>query len=53
VEKAKNLGYTEPNPWDDLNGLDIARKLIILARYAGFEVDINDVKVNPLIDEKY
>lgn len=39
VKKAKELGYTEPDPRDDLNGLDVARKLTILARLAGLEVD--------------
>ena len=39
VLKAKNLGYTEPDPRDDLNGLDVARKLVILARLAGVEVE--------------
>ncbi|CCC13133.1 unnamed protein product [Sordaria macrospora k-hell] len=39
VAKAKELGYTEPDPRDDLNGLDVARKLTILARYAGLEVE--------------
>lgn len=38
VKKAKELGYTEPDPRDDLNGLDVARKLTILARLAGLEV---------------
>ncbi|PBP26985.1 homoserine dehydrogenase [Diplocarpon rosae] len=39
VKKAKELGYTEPDPRDDLNGLDVARKLTILARLAGLPVD--------------
>jgi len=39
VKKAKELGYTEPDPRDDLNGLDVARKLIILARLVGLEVE--------------
>ena len=39
VKKAKELGYTEPDPRDDLNGLDVARKLVILARLAGLEVE--------------
>jgi len=39
VKKAKELGYTEPDPRDDLNGLDVARKLTILARIAGLEVE--------------
>jgi len=39
VQKAKDLGYTEPDPRDDLNGLDVARKLVILARLAGLKVE--------------
>ncbi|OAA61172.1 homoserine dehydrogenase [Niveomyces insectorum RCEF 264] len=38
VAKAKELGYTEPDPRDDLNGMDVARKLTILARLAGLPV---------------
>lgn len=39
VKNAKDLGYTEPDPRDDLNGLDVARKLTILARLAGLRVE--------------
>ena len=39
VKKAEELGYTEPDPRDDLNGLDVARKLTILARLSGLTVD--------------
>ncbi len=39
VAKAKDLGYTEPDPRDDLNGLDVARKLVILARVAGLAIE--------------
>lgn len=39
VKKAKELGYTEPDPRDDLNGLDVARKLTILARLTGLKVE--------------
>ena len=39
VKKAKSLGYTEPDPRDDLNGLDVARKLTILARLAGLPIE--------------
>lgn len=38
VVKARDLGYTEPDPRDDLNGLDVARKLTILARLSGLNV---------------
>lgn len=39
VNTAKELGYLEPDPRDDLNGMDFARKVTILARIAGFEVE--------------
>jgi homoserine dehydrogenase len=39
VKKAKELGYTEPDPRDDLNGLDVARKLTVLARLSGLPVE--------------
>ncbi|KZZ94646.1 homoserine dehydrogenase [Ascosphaera apis ARSEF 7405] len=39
VAEAKKLGYTEPDPRDDLNGMDVARKCTILARIAGLEVE--------------
>ncbi|TWU75077.1 hypothetical protein ED733_006783 [Metarhizium rileyi] len=50
VKKAKALGYTEPDPRDDLNGLDVARKLTILARIAGLPVESpNSFPVESLI----
>ena len=36
VKQAREKGYTEPDPREDLNGRDVARKLLILAREAGF-----------------
>jgi len=39
VKVAKSKGYTEPDPREDLNGLDVARKVTILARLAGLEVE--------------
>lgn len=39
VSKAKAAGYTEPDPRDDLNGVDVARKLVILARMVGLEIE--------------
>ncbi|KAF2727963.1 hypothetical protein EJ04DRAFT_450269 [Polyplosphaeria fusca] len=39
VKTAKDKGFTEPDPRDDLNGLDVARKLTILARLAGLKVE--------------
>lgn len=43
VKEALDLGYTEPNPYIDLSGLDVKRKLVILARAAGYEFDIDNV----------
>ena len=42
VKQAKDRGYTEPDPREDLNGLDVARKLVILARAAGVSIDSTD-----------
>jgi homoserine dehydrogenase len=53
VSKAKDLGYTEPDPRDDLNGLDVARKLTILARMSGLPVESpTDFPVQSLIPKE-
>lgn len=50
VTIAKSLGYTEPDPRDDLNGQDFARKVLILARLAGYEIkDLAHLRVDSLI----
>ena len=49
VKGAYDLGYTEPDPRDDLSGLDVARKLVILARSAGLDLEPTDVDVEPLL----
>ncbi len=48
VAQAKTLGYTEPDPRDDLSGKDVARKALILARTAGWPLGENDLTVEPL-----
>ena len=49
--QAKDSGYTEPDPRDDLSGMDVARKLTILARELGQSIEIGDFPVQNLIAE--
>jgi aspartokinase/homoserine dehydrogenase 1 len=53
IQMAKEANYAEPDPRIDLSGKDVIRKLVILAREAGYKIEQKDVKVNLFIPEKY
>jgi len=49
VLEAQEKGYTEPDPRDDLNGLDMARKFLILAREAGLDLEMKDITIQSFL----
>jgi homoserine dehydrogenase len=51
VRQAMALGYTEPDPRDDLCGLDVARKGLILGRLLGYSGELTDVAIESLVPE--
>lgn len=53
IQLAKEAGYAEPDPRIDLSGKDVVRKLVILAREAGYQVEQSDVKRDLILPEIY
>jgi len=51
VKEAQEKGFTEPDPREDLNGFDVGRKLLILAREAGFKLEFDDINIQNLVPE--
>ncbi|HUQ84299.1 MAG TPA: bifunctional aspartate kinase/homoserine dehydrogenase I [Gemmatimonadaceae bacterium] len=51
LRKAMERGYTEPDPRDDLSGMDVARKALILGRLVGFEGELGDIALESLVPD--
>lgn len=51
IQMAKEEGYSEPDPRVDLSGVDVARKILILARESGYPIEMEDIKINRFVPD--
>jgi aspartokinase/homoserine dehydrogenase 1 len=52
VKQAQDEGYTEPDPRIDLSGIDVARKVLILARESGYQIELSDLETDNFLTDK-
>lgn len=53
VLEARELRYTEPDPRDDLNGMDVARKALIIARESGYDIELDDITMYKVFPDSF
>lgn len=53
IQMAKEEGYSEPDPRIDLSGVDVARKILILARESGYRIEMDEIKINKFVPDSY